>query len=451
MSERSALRVALIEDDPILGESLVQRLTLEGMEVVWCRSGAEAVTRLRRSRWDFVVCDIRLPDMNGEEVYGAVMPELGGAPIIFMTAFGDIEQAVRLMRAGADDYLIKPFKIEELVERLDRQRRLAPEGREGEPVLGLSPAMRQVETVLRRVASLDTTVLLLGESGAGKEVAARFLHGAGNRATKPFVGVNCAALAPELADSEIFGHERGAFTSAVGRHTGVAERAADGILFLDEVAELPAGLQAKLLRLIEERSFTRVGGEKAIPFRAKLVCATNADLRARIAEGSFREDLYYRINVIEVTVPPLRDRRMEIVPLARHFLQRFGARFERGAMRLSPDAETVLMAHDWPGNVRELRNRCERAVALAETQTVDARALFPERTLSGRGPGGEAAVSMEAAIEDLGAVRERAEREHIRNVLVQTEGQVGRAAGILGISRTTLWEKMRRFGIGGDG
>jgi len=451
VSERSALRVALIEDDPILGESLVQRLTLEGMEVVWCRTGAEAVMRLRRSRWDFVVCDIRLPDMNGEEVYGAVMPELGGAPIIFMTAFGDIEQAVRLMRAGADDYLIKPFKIDELVERLDRQRRLAPEGREGEPVLGLSPAMRQVETVLRRVASLDTTVLLLGESGAGKEVAARFLHGVGNRATKPFVGVNCAALAPELADSEIFGHERGAFTSAVGRHTGVAERAADGILFLDEVAELPAGLQAKLLRLIEERSFTRVGGEKPIPFRAKLVCATNADLRARIADGGFREDLYYRINVIEVVVPPLRDRRAEVVPLARHFLQRFGARFERGAMRLSPDAEAVLMAHDWPGNVRELRNRCERAVALAETQTVDARALFPERTLSSPGTGGEAAVSTDAAIEDLGAVRERAEREHIRNVLAQTEGQVGRAAGILGISRTTLWEKMRRLGIGGDG
>lgn len=448
MSEGNALRVALIEDDPILGESLVQRLRLEGMDVAWCRTGAEAVLRLRKTRWDFVICDIRLPDMDGEQVFSAVMPELGGTPIIFMTAYGEIEQAVRLMRAGADDYLIKPFKVDDLVERLDRQRRIATDVRESEPVLGLSPGMRQVETVLRRVASLDTAVLLLGESGAGKEVAARFLHACGDRAERPFVGVNCAALAPELADSQIFGHERGAFTSAVGRHTGVAERAGNGVLFLDEVAELPMALQAKLLRLIEERQFTRVGGEKALPFHAKLVCATNADLAARIAEGTFREDLYYRINVIEVVVPPLRSRREEVAPLARHFIERFGARFDRGSMRLSQGAVAALEAHTWPGNVRELRNRCERAVALAETETVEADALFPERGLGQ--PEADAGEGDALPAQELGVVRERAERDHIRKVLEQTEGQVGRAAGILGISRTTLWEKMRRFGLGGD-
>lgn len=442
MANRTAPRVALIEDDPILGESLVQRLTLEGMKVEWAKTGGEAMVKLRTGRWDYVVCDIRLPDMSGEEIYSRAMPELGGTPIIFMTAFGDIEQAVRLMRAGADDYLIKPFPIDTLVERLNRQPPVPSEMEDGEPVLGLSPPMRAVETTLRRIADLDTTVLLLGETGAGKEVAARFLHQVGNRVDKPFVGVNCAALVPELADSEIFGHERGAFTSAHGRHLGVAERADGGVLFLDEIAELSLPLQAKLLRVIEERQFTRVGGEQPIAFGAKLVCATNADLRERVAEGSFREDLYFRINVLEIRVPPLRERVEEIVPLSRHFIAEFAVRFGRSPMTLSAAAEQALLAHDWRGNVRELRNRCERAVALAEGAVIEAGALFPERALAN--------AEEEPDAEDLNTVRERAEREHIQKVLSHA-GQISRAASILGISRTTLWEKMRRFGIDSSG
>jgi len=435
-------RIALVEDDPILGESLVQRLTLEGMAVQWADTGRAAIAMLHESRWDFVVCDIRLPDMDGEEIYRTVMPDLGGTPILFMTAFGDVRQAVRLMRAGADDYLIKPFSIDELVDRLGRLRRVGDIEAERRPVLGSSDAMRRVEAILRRVADIDTTVLLLGETGVGKEVAARFLHGVGNRADRPFVAINCAAVPPELAASEIFGHERGAFTNAHALHTGVAERAEDGILFLDEIADLPAAVQGKLLRLVEERRFHRVGGERPIDFRAKLVCATNADLRRAVAEGNFREDLYYRINVVEVRLPPLRERAEEILPLARHFAEEFAGRFMRGNIRLTAAAERALMAHEWPGNVRELRNRVERAVALAEAAgDIQPGGLYPERSLHNEDP---------RETDDLTTVRERAEKEHIRKVLEKTDGIVGRAASILGVSRTTLWEKMRRYGIETD-
>jgi DNA-binding NtrC family response regulator len=318
--------------------------------------------------------------MNGEEVYRALALSCGLAPIIFITGHGDIAQAVRLMRAGAADYLTKPFDIEALLRRLEAL--LAPRWQRGQGyVLGEAPAILAVERALRRVAPIDSTVLLTGPSGSGKEVAARLLHAEGPRARLPFVATNCAALPMDLLESEIFGHERGAFTGATARHEGLAEQAGAGTLFLDEVAELPMPLQAKLLRLVQERVFRRLGGERDLPFRARIVAATNADLEARIAEGRFREDLFFRLAVIRITMPALRERREDIMPLARRFLGEFAAGFARPLRGFTTLAEDALINHDFPGNLRELRNRIERASALTDGELITAGDLFPERSL----------------------------------------------------------------------
>ena len=309
MQQHEAPTIAVVEDDPIMGESLVERLSLEGYRPIWLTTGAEAMAVLRGRRPDLLVCDIRLPDMTGEELFQHLLPQLGGTPVVFMTGFGDIGQAVRLVRAGADDYLTKPFAVDEFLGRVAELLRSRGIGAGGaEAALGTSPAIRQVEQLLRRVADVDSTLLLTGESGVGKEVAACFVHRVSRRAQGPLMAVNCAAVPADLMDSEVFGHERGAFTGAHALHRGYAERAADGVLFLDEVGEMPLPVQAKLLRLVQERVFFRVGGEKALPFSARLVCATNADLEQRVREGTFRRDLFYRLNVIPVVIPPLRDR-----------------------------------------------------------------------------------------------------------------------------------------------
>jgi len=371
-----APHVALIEDDPVMGQSVADWLAVEGYRASWFRSGSEAVNALSRSAPDAVICDIRLPDMNGEEVYRALALSCGLAPIIFITGHGDIAQAVRLMQAGAADYLTKPFDIEALLRRLEAL--LAPRWQRGQGyILGEAPAILAVERALRRVAPIDSTVLLTGPSGSGKEVAARLLHAEGPRARLPFVATNCAALPMDLLESEIFGHERGAFTGATARHEGLAEQAGAGTLFLDEVAELPMPLQAKLLRLVQERVFRRLGGERDLPFRARIVAATNADLEARIAEGRFREDLFFRLAVIRITMPALRERREDILPLARRFLGEFAAGFARPLRGFTTLAEDALINHDFPGNLRELRNRIERAAALTDGELITAGDLFP--------------------------------------------------------------------------
>ena len=433
--------IALVEDDAIMGESLTERLRLEGYRPLWWTTGGEALAALGTTRPDLLVCDIRLPDMDGEALFQALAPRLGGTPVVFMTGFGDIGQAVRLVRAGADDYLTKPFAVDAFLARIAG---LLPGGG-GRPAgaLGRSPAMAAVEQLLRRVADIDSTVLITGESGAGKEVAARFLHQESARAAAPFMAVNCAAIPPELIDSELFGHERGAFTGARALHRGFAERAAGGTLFLDEIGDLPLSVQAKLLRLVQERVFYRVGGEAPLAFAARLVCATNRDLARAVRDGAFRHDLYYRINVIPVTVPPLRRRSDDVPDLLHAYLRHFAERFGRPAHRLTAAAEAAALAHDWPGNVRELRNRVERAVALATGPTIPAHALFPERAAHGEGDDGEAT----GAWPPLATVRDDAERSHIQATLDRADGQLARAADLLGVGRTTLWEKMRRLGL----
>lgn len=431
-------RVMIVEDDPVMGESLIQRLNLEGYDTDWQKTGSEALAALHDRRPDILLCDVCLPDMTGEEIFRAASPRLGSAPVLFITAYGEIDQAVRLMCAGASDYLTKPFAMHDLLDRVEHLlQRHSPPSTNGKPALGTSKAMQKIETVLRRVADIDSTLLFMGESGVGKEVAARFLHQTSPRADAPFMAVNCAAIPHELMESELFGHEKGAFTGAHTRHEGYAERARDGILFLDEVGELPLALQAKLLRLLQERVYSRVGGEETLGFNARLVCSTNCDLEASVAAGHFRRDLFYRINVIPITIPPLRDRPEDIIPLTLGYVTHFAETFQRDVHGLTVIAEEAVLAHDWPGNVRELRNRVERATALAKGTLLSVQDLFPDADHADE-PG---------EMPTLTEIRDLAERRHIQAALRRTSGQIAATAELLGISRTTLWEKMRKLDL----
>jgi DNA-binding NtrC family response regulator len=428
--------IGVIEDDEVMGGTLTHRLELEGYRTFWWCTGRDALEGLCTAQPEIVVCDIKLPDMSGEDVFLRALPRLSGTPFIFITAFGEFDQAVRLTKAGAVDYITKPFAASDLLERISRVMMLRPKA---SGVLGGSQAMRQVESLLRRVANIDSSLLLMGESGVGKEVAANFIHQISARARGPFIPVNCAAIPSTLVESELFGHDRGAFTGALTRHQGYAERAHNGILFLDEIGELPLSAQAKLLRLIEERAFVRVGGEALIKTSARIICATNIDLARAVAEGRFREDLYYRINVISVEVPPLRDRRDDILPLAQKFMREFAKAFDRELHGFTPAAEQALLDYSWPGNVRELRNCVERGVALSEGPWIGVGALFPSQAGEP-----EAAPS---SFRTLAEVRFYAERRHIRTVLADAGGRVENAAKLLGISRSTLFEKMRKLDI----
>lgn len=428
--------IGLVEDDQIMGESIVQRLSLEGVRVKWWQRGKDAVREMPSSRFDAIVCDIRLPDLNGEELFREAARSSGVPPFVFITGYSDIDQAVRLMRAGAADYFTKPFEIDDFLIRLGEL--MGPKPASGTHVLGLAPRIKDLERLLTRVAKLNSTVLITGETGSGKEVAARFLHAMSGADDRPFMAVNCAAIPGELLESELLGHEKGAFTGASQRHLGYAERAGEGVLFLDEIGDLRSELQAKLLRLIEGKSFYRIGGERPVPFKGRLVVATNADLPKLVQAGRFREDLYYRINVVSVRVPPLRDRPEDVPWLMERFFAESARRMDTSLKGISSLAEEAALSYDWPGNIRELRNRMERAVVLGLGQWVMPGDLFPDQSDD------PALVLQMGSLEDI---RQSAEKRHILRALAATSGEVGAASKLLGIGRTTLWEKMRRFGL----
>jgi DNA-binding NtrC family response regulator len=325
---------------------------------------------------------------------------------------------------------------------LARLEHLLPVAEAVQNFLGVSAPMVQVERTLQRLARVNSTVLFTGETGVGKEVAARYLHGQKGDGPGPFMAVNCAAIPAELMEAELFGHERGAFTGAGQRHAGYAERAGTGVLFLDEVGELALPLQAKLLRLLEDRTFIRVGGERVLSFGARVMAASNVDLEARVREGRFREDLFYRINVIEIAIPPLRERPDDIAWLLDRFTGEFIQAFDADVAGVSALAEEAALTYAWPGNVRELRNRVERAVALALGPWILPGDLFPSH---------EPVAVGEAPLASLEEARQAAERRHIQRALALTGGEIAATARTLGISRTTLWEKMRRLGLSGDG
>lgn len=429
--------VGLIEDDPIMGESLVQSLSLEGCHVDWWTTGSEALRGLRASSPDLVICDIRLPDTNGESIYRQLAETSSVPPFLFVTAYGNIDQAVSLMRAGAGDYVTKPFKMDIFIERAQSLIQRHPVFKK-DCALGISAGMREVEGLLERIANLNSPVLLTGETGTGKEVCARLLHNLSARSKEPFIAVNCAAIPTDRMEIELFG-SKGA--GGQGFHRGFAERTRGGILFLDEVNELPVSLQAKLLRLVETREFHRLGGEQLVQFHGRIVCATNADLTLAVEQNKFRTDLYYRINGFRIDVPPLRKRAEDIPWLLDLFFERYKSEGQTNLRGISTLVYEKAHDYPWPGNVRELRNRTERAVAMAMGDWIMPADMFPDLESS--------LHPMLAAFSTLAEVRESAERRQIERALKQTDGQISEAAKLLDISRTTLWEKMRRLYISG--
>jgi DNA-binding NtrC family response regulator len=434
--------IGIVEDDPIMGESLVQRLRLEGYGTCWWQSGEAALAYLRDASCHVLVCDIRLPDLSGEQLFRRALPTLGTTPVIFITAYGEVEQAVRLMQAGANDYITKPFEVDALLGKVAlfcAKELAAGSDAPGRQALSGSPAMRRLLSELLAVVDKPDPVLLLGETGVDKEVAARQLHDVSVRKDLPFIIVNCATIPNERAESVIFGHERGVISSSRAAQVGLVEQAGAGTLFLDEIAALSPLLQGKFLRLLEDGRFNRLGGTHEMISEARIVSSSNADLPALIKEGRFRADLYYRVNVTELRIPPLRARREDIMSLAEHFIAQFSRIVGHRIPALAPAAAAALLDYNWPGNVRELRHRVQRALDLAAAAPqVSAHMLFPERSL------------LEEPKEKVGTLaeaRERAERLHIEEAIRQTGGEIAKAAALLGISRTTLWEKMRKLRI----
>ncbi len=430
--------IGLVEDDPVMGESLVQSLSLEGCHVDWWKTGHDALRGLRATNPDLVVCDIKLPDLMGDDLFRQLAASSSVPPFLFVTAFGDIDQAVAIMRAGASDYVTKPFDISSFIERACALIQRNPVARQ-DAILGVSDEMRDIERALHRISDLTSPLLFTGETGTGKEVCARFLHQISMHSNEPFISVNCAAIPPDVMERELFGY-KGA--GGQGFHRGFAERSKSGVLFLDEIGDLPLQLQAKLLHLVETREFNRVGGEQLMPFRGRIICATNMDLTEAIRQGKFRDDLFYRINVVSVEVPPLRKRADDIPWLIDLFVEQFKGDGHENLRGLSTLAHEMCLDHQWPGNVRELRNRIERALALANGEWIMPTDMFPDFKTEQH--------PMLQAFATLSETRDSAERRQIERALKQTNGQIIEAAKLLGVSRTTLWDKMRRLGLSGE-
>jgi DNA-binding NtrC family response regulator len=449
-------RVLIVDDEEIVRESLGGWLEKDGYLVAAAPDGRSAVERMKGESWNVVLVDLKMPGMDGLQVLEEARKLQPDAAVIIMTAYATVDTAVTAMKLGAFDYLIKPFDPEELTllmkkvvtqqnllhENLVLRQALRKEHRFRD-LVSKSPAMQRVFDLAQVAARSNSTILVLGESGTGKEVIARTIHEESPRAQGPFVAVSCAALTETLLESELFGHEKGAFTGAVARRKGKLEMAHGGTLFLDEVGDISPKLQLDLLRVLEDRRFHRVGGNELIEVDVRVVAATNRDLEKAVADGSFREDLYYRLNVIRVTLPPLRERKEDIPLLVEHFLERLEVELKRH-VRISPEAMAALLAHTWPGNVRELRNVLERGAVVAQGEVVKAADLGLE-PVPGREPGKEAGpTSGPSTLEDV-------ERRHIAEVLGHSSGNISQAARVLGIDRVTLYNKMRKYQLTRDG
>lgn len=454
-------RILVVDDEPRLREVVTMLLRGRGHDVVSVESGEAAVERYRASAPDLVLLDITLPGMTGVDTLERLRELDAGVLAVFLTASGTIQSAVKAIRAGGYDYLTKPFDNDDLVLAVDRAlnwRRLNQRVRHLEESLtarvgavgmvGTSAALEEVLRQLARVARSNTTVLLLGESGTGKELAARSLHRQSTRAQGPFIAVNCGAIMPTLAESELFGHERGAFTDARERHIGYFEQADGGTLLLDEVSELDLNIQVKLLRVLQEQEFQRVGGTATLSTDVRIVAATNRDLAADVAAGRFREDLYWRLTSFQLVLPPLRDRLGDLPLLANHLLDRIRGEMQCGDLVVSPEALELMGRYPWPGNIRELENALRHAAVMTEgiviqpgdlPSAVTGAATPPPDGLKGRT---EAAATVEPLAIAVARVVESTERELIERALEQFGGNKVATAAALGISRRTLYNRL---------
>ncbi len=453
------LTILIAEDHDGMADMLVSAVTAHGYEVIRARDGREALQRLRERKIDLVVTDLKLPYKSGLDVLQAAKDQNSLLPVILMTAHGTIETAVKAVRNGAYDFLAKPFDPDHLlllIQRALEKQRLIAENlllREeaatqlGLPrIIGKHPRVLAVVDQITRVAPSRTTVLLLGESGTGKELFARALHGLSPRRDGAFVAINCAAIPKELLESELFGHERGAFTGATDRRIGKFELADHGTIFLDEIGDLDLGLQSKLLRVLEGEEFCRVGGTVRVKIDVRVVAATNKDLRAAIAQHMFREDLFYRLSVLPITIPPLRDRREDIPALVDYFLSHYCREVKRPLKALSEGARQVMVNHPWTGNIRELQNCIERAVILTDGEVIEEEHLGIRQQELGEVHARE--IPLEGSLHEVRAAATRmAETRMIRKILKQTGGNKSRASQILGVSYKTLLTKIKEYGI----
>jgi two-component system, NtrC family, response regulator HydG len=440
------LRILIVDDETIVRDSLGAWFRQDGHKVDVVESGKEALRLVAAGRYDIAFLDIKMPGMDGLELQARLAQADPELTIVLMTAYASVETAVKAMKNGAYDYIVKPFDPDDLsllVRRAAEHRSLRAENMRLKksldsaagppPLLGTSAPMRQVIELVATVAASDATVLITGESGTGKEVVARAIHAGSARRYNPLVVVNCGALPEGILESELFGHEAGAFTGARARHKGKFESAEGGTVFLDEIGDVSPKVQVELLRVLEEKKVTRLGGSAAVGVDFRTITATNRDLQAAVKDGSFREDLYWRLNVVHIHIPPLRERPEDVPVLAEHFLAKFVQSMSRRPMRFAPEALGALASYPWPGNVRELQNAIERAVVVGRGDVVQAADL-PLRvtrspTAGGPGPGSLA----------------EAERSHVQSVLEASGWNITRAARVLDVDRVTLYNKIRKY------
>ncbi len=468
--------VLVVDDEPLMRLSILDALTAEGFKVHEASNGKEGIEKLKSGRFDLVITDLKMPGSDGISVVQACKQHSPGTEVLVITAHGSVDTAVQAMKFGAHDYITKPFSMDELLLIVDRATKVIALRQENHDlrqelegkfnfggIVGKNERMGAVLEKVKLVSATDATVLIIGESGTGKEIVANAIHRNSPRRDQALIKVSCAALPETLLEAELFGHEKGSFTGAVKQRRGRFELAHRGTLFLDEIGEISHVVQVKLLRVLQERQFERVGGNETIETDVRLVCATQKDLKKEVEEGRFREDLYYRLNVVPIILPPLRERKEDVMVLADYLLKHCSSKLEHTIKGYSQQAREVLIRYSFPGNVRELENTIERAVALAqnheEIQVWDlcGHSSCPFQGGSGHsscgfcqeGLAGPASPSEE--VGNLAQARERFERDHIIRVLNRAEWSKTHAAKLLGLSRKALWEKCKRYGISNPG
>jgi len=444
------LHILVVEDDEALRDALLITLEAAGHKPSGADGGPAALALIERQAFHMVISDLRMSPMDGLQLLGEIRQRKPGLPVLLMTAFGDVDKAVAAMRGGACDFMLKPFEPKTLLEQIERYA--IPPVAEG--VIAADAKTREILLLAARVAKTDATVLLTGESGTGKEVFARYIHDQSRRGKGPFVAINCAAIPDNLLEATLFGHEKGAFTGAQSAQAGKFEQADKGTLLLDEISEMPLGLQAKLLRVLQEREVERVGGKKPVAVDIRVLATSNRDMAAEVAAGRFREDLFYRLNVFPLAIPALRERPGDIVPLAQHFLALHGTRLGRMA-KIGASAAAKLAAHPWPGNVRELENVMQRALILAPGDVVEAEhLLLPEvgATASSVSPSAvppaptfTIPASQPVVSSGSPANMKDLERQHILDTLAKVGGSRKKAIELLGISERTLRYKLAQY------